>query len=78
MKVQVCMWKWCKERYSEYILARLKNDKDFYNKKNLIIEEFKCMGNCKNWPNILIDKDIHPHMSPTRASEIVFNNKKKK
>lgn len=74
MKVQVCTWKGCKERFSEYIVTRLKNDKEFYKKDSLIIEEFKCMWNCQNWPNILIDKEIYPHMSPVLASEKVFNN----
>ncbi len=80
MKVQVCTWKWCKSKFSEYILTRLKNDKEFYKKDSLIIDEFQCMGNCENGPNIIIDKDIHPHMTPALASEKVFNsnNKKKK
>jgi len=78
MKVQVCTGKGCKERFSEYILTRLENDKKFYDKDSLIIEEFKCMGDCKNWPNILIDKEIHTRVTPATASEKVFNTNKKK
>jgi NADH:ubiquinone oxidoreductase subunit E len=78
MKVQVCTWLWCKNKFSEYILTRLKNDKEFYKKDSLIIEEFKCMGDCKNWPNIIIDKEIHTHVTPVMASEKVFNTNKKK
>jgi len=78
MKVQVCTWKWCREKFSEYILTRLKNDKEFYWVwDNLIIEEFKCRWDCKHWPNIIIDKNIHTHMTPAKASELVFHNKKK-
>ena len=78
MKVKVCTWKWCKDKFSEYILTRLKNDREFYKKEWLIIEEFKCMWDCKNWPNMLVDKNIYTRMNPAKASEIVFNNKKKK
>jgi NADH:ubiquinone oxidoreductase subunit E len=79
MKVQVCTWNWCKGNFSEYILARLNSDKEFYeNCDNIILEEFNCLWDCKNWPNILVDKEIHTHMTPARASEIIFKNKKKK
>lgn len=79
MKVSVCCWKWCKDRFSHYILERLRNDMEFYWAwENIIIDEFKCMWDCENWPNIIIDKVIHPHMTPAKASELVFNNKKKK
>ena len=79
MKVQVCTGNWCKEKFSEYILTRLKSDKEFYkNRDNIILEEFKCMWDCKNWPNILVDKEIHTRMSHAKASKIIFKNKKKK
>ena len=78
MKVKVCTGKGCKGRFSEYILTRLKNDKKFYDKDGLIIEEFQCMWDCQNWPNIIVDKNIHTHVTPAKASEIVFNNNKKK
>ncbi len=78
MKVKVCTWKGCKEKFSEYILTRLKNDKEFYKKDALIIEEFKCMWDCKSGPNMIVDKNIHTHVTPAKASEIVFNTNKKK
>lgn len=48
MKIQVCTGKKCKQRWSEYILERLKNDKEFYKLNSLIIEECGCKNNCKN------------------------------
>lgn len=78
MKVSVCTWKWCKDRFSEYILDRLKSDVKFYWKENLIIEEFQCSWDCEKWPNIIVDKVIHPHMTPAKASEIIFKTNKKK
>ena len=82
MKIQVCVWKTCKERFSEYILNRLENDKKFYNFKDIEIETCPCTWNCNIWPSTIFDKQIKTGMSPTKASKILLdklnNNKKKK
>ena len=78
MKVQVCTWKTCTERFSEYILARLENDEKFYNKKNVIVESCMCLWQCKKWPNVVVDGTIYNNMNPSKASELVYNSKKKK
>lgn len=85
MKVFVCSWKACSENFSNYILKRLKNDKEFYNIKDLEIEESPCMWMCSSWPNIKIDKEIFNNVTPIKASDLVLkklwlkkSNKKKK
>ncbi len=77
MKVKICTWKECKSRFSEYILKRLKNDKEFYDFKNLEIEECTCLWECKKWPNILVDGKKEEHMSPAKTSEIIVKKLKK-
>ena len=77
MKVQVCCWKTCKERFSEYIITRLENDKEKNNLKNLTIEESKCMWECKIWPNIKIDGNKENRMNPAKVSELVRGKHKK-
>ena len=75
------MWKTCKDRFSEYIITRLNNDKERFNLKSLEIEESMCMGKCKEWPNIKVDWDIKNYINPAKASEFAFGknpNKKKK
>jgi len=78
MKVQVCKWKTCTERFREYVVTRLENDKKFLNKENVIIEDCMCLWQCKSWPNIVIDGQIHNYAAPAKASELVFSPKKKK
>ena len=79
MKIKVCMWSACKDRFSEYIITRLKNDKQIFNIDDLIIEESLCMWECKKWPNINVDWNIYNYITPVKASEFVFyKNKKKK
>ena len=85
MKIQVCTWKVCSDRFSEYIITRLKNDKERFNLDSLIIEECMCLGKCGDWPNISVDNDVRTHINPSKASEIAMkknnnnnNNKKKK
>jgi len=77
MKISICTWKWCREKFSEYIIKRIKNDIKFYWKDNIIIDTFECMWDCKNWPNIIIDKTIYPNITPAKASELIFKTNKK-
>ena len=82
MKIKVCTWKTCNDRFSEYIITRLKNDKDRFNLDSLEIEESLCMWKCKEGPNIMVDWDIKNYINPSKASEFAFwknpNKKKKK
>ena len=81
MKIQVCTWKTCKERFSEYILKRLESDKKFYDLNNVIVESCPCTWNCKDGPNVVFDWDVQNRMWPAKASEIMMekrNPKKKK
>jgi len=78
MKIKVCMWSACKDRFAEYIITRLKNDKERFNLKELDIEESLCMWACKKWPNISIDRDIKNYINPAKASEFAFWKVKKK
>jgi len=78
MKIKVCTWSVCKDRFSEYIITRLKNDKERFNLKDLEIEESLCMWECKKWPNIKVDWNMHNYITPSKASEFVFHTNKKK
>lgn len=71
MKVQVCTGKSCKEKFSNYIITRLRNDCKFYNWKNVEIVEETCMWECKKWPNIKIKNQVHNYVNPAKASELV-------
>lgn len=73
MKVQVCMGKSCKEKYSEYILKRLERDKERFNLTNVIITTCACIDGCKKWPNVMFDKHIEWNMTPTKASKMMMN-----
>jgi len=80
MIIKVCMWKTCQDRFSEYILTRLKADVDFYKKNDIEIEECMCLGQCKKWPNIVKGWEILNYITPAKASELIFkpkHNKKK-
>lgn len=78
MKIRVCTWKACSNKFSNYILDRLKNDKQRFNLENLIIEETECVWDCTKWPNIIVDWNLKNYVNPAKASELLFNNKKKK
>lgn len=78
MKINICTWKKCADKFSSYILTRLQNDKERFNLSNLIIEERGCFGDCDKWPIIEIDWKIMNYMNPAKASELALNNNKKK
>lgn len=77
MKVKVCTWKMCSERFSPYILTRLENDKKTFNLNNLEIESSLCMWKCKVWPNVMIENECASKMNPFKTSELVFKKLKK-
>lgn len=78
MKIKVCTGKACADRFSGYIITRLKNDKEKFNLDHVEIEECMCTWQCSKWPNIIIDKNIKNAMNPAKASELILNNNKKK
>lgn len=78
MKIKVCMWKTCSDRFSQYITTRLLNDKTRFNLSNLEVEDCMCLWQCKSGPNIVVDKDIKNYMNPAKASELALKHNKKK
>lgn len=78
MKVQVCMWKKCKERYSEYIYQRLERDKERFDMNNVILSTCACQDKCKEWPVVIFDKKTETRMDPIKASKIMMNKWKQK
>ena len=78
MKIKICTWKVCNDRFSEYVITRLKNDKQRFNLNKLEIEESMCMWKCDKWPNVQIDKEIINYVTPVKASELAFWKKTKK
>lgn len=77
MKIQVCTWSKCKANFSEYILKRLENDKEFCKNDNVILENCLCSWNCKDWPIVFFDWNIEKRVSPSSASKMVSDKKKK-
>lgn len=72
IKIKVCIWKSClNDRFSNYIIDRLKRDNKAFYWDNVIIEEINCMWECKKWPNIKINGKIHNYMDPIKASKIM-------
>lgn len=79
MVVKVCTGKTCASRFSPYILKRLLAEKAKYDPENKsIIEECGCQGNCKTWPNIVIDTVLFDRMDPIKASNLYLEGLKKK
>ena len=78
MKIQICTWKTCKSKFSSYIKKRLESDVDFYNWENIKIEECMCTWNCKDWPTVIFDWNLETHVSPAKASKIVYDKKQHK
>lgn len=76
MKIKICTGKMCKERYSEYIIKRIKNDIDFHSLDWVILEESPCMWQCSKWPNVMFDKHLESWVSPLKASKILLDKKK--
>ncbi len=78
MKVEVCVWKACKSRFSSYIVDRIKNDKIKFDLKNVEVTTCPCTGNCKIWPSMIVDSEVKTYMNPLKASNIVQGKPEKK
>ncbi len=77
MKIRVCKWKSCSEKFSNYIITRLQNDVKRFNLKDIEIEETLCMWKCTEWPNAFIDNEFHNRCNPLKVSELIFKKIKK-
>ncbi len=75
--VKVCRGSACKTNFSEYIIKRLQWDQERLGLSELHIEEAKCMGMCKRWPNVVVDEDLMNYAEPAKVSERVINGPKK-
>jgi len=74
MQVQVCSWKSCKGKYSNYITRRLNNDAIFYDSDSIAISEVSCMWECKKAPNIKFKNMVHNYVNPAKASQLIQKN----
>lgn len=77
MKIRVCRWKSCSEKFSNYIITRIENDKKRFNLKDIEIEETLCMWKCSEWPNVFIDNEFHNKCNPLKISELIFKKIKR-
>lgn len=73
MKIQVCTWKSCKSRFSEYIIKRIEWDKVRFNLENVNVETCPCQWNCKEWPTVIIDGKKESYCDPLKVSKIMFD-----
>jgi len=76
MKVQVCTGKTCREKFSNYILKRLENDKENFKLDHLIIETCACQKKCEEAPIIIIDGKIEVRMTGIKASKLIMERVK--
>lgn len=78
MKIQVCTWKSCKGRFSEYIVKRIQWDIEKFNLENVSVETCPCLGDCKIWPNVIIDWKKENYSDPIKVSRIMFEKIKQR
>lgn len=78
MKIQVCVWKSCKGKFSEYIIKRINWDISKFNLENVSIESCPCLGNCNEWPNVIIDWKKEHYSDPIKISKIMFEKIKQR
>ena len=75
--IKVCKGTTCSDKFSNYIITRIKRDIEKFDLKNIEIEESACMGMCKKWPNTKVDGDIMNYANPSKVSEAMFKKLKK-
>ncbi len=77
--IQVCNWKACSGRFSEYIKTRLESDKKFYDLPNVDVVNCPCTGNCKVGPSVIFwNEEVSIYMDPAKASGAMVDMFKKK
>ncbi len=78
MKIQVCTWKSCKSRFSEYILKRVAWDIEKFDLKNVSVETCPCLWDCKIWPNAVIDGKKENYCDPIKVSRMMLEKLKQR
>lgn len=73
MKVQICNWKLCKQKFSEYIFKRISQDIEKFKLHSIILEKCSCLWDCEKWPNVLIDWKIENYQDPAKTSKIILD-----
>lgn len=76
MEVKICKWKICSSKFSDYIVARLENDKKNFELNNLEISQTSCLWLCEKWPNILFDGKKITNQNPIKTSTLITKNYK--
>lgn len=76
MKIKICNWNSCKQKFSEYILKRLENDKEKLNLENLELEKSPCIWKCEFWINVSINWEIFSWQNPIKTSQLVIKKYK--
>lgn len=76
MKIMICNWKACQDRFCKYIEKRLKSDIEKFDLKNVMLESCACMWACKKWPNISVDWEIINYIDPAKAAKIMMDKTK--
>jgi len=69
MKIEVCFWPNCSERFSHYIYDRVKKDIEKYDLKNIQLEKSTCMWLCDKWPNVKIDWEVVNYANWAKIAE---------
>ena len=69
MKIEVCCWKTCKEKFGDYIITRVEWDIKKYGLKNIMIEKAACMWMCKKWPNVKVDWEAINYANWAKVAE---------
>ena len=73
MKISICDWKKCQDKFNKYIEKRLNSDIEKFEMKNIFVEKCSCMWSCSSWPNIKIDGEMINYCDPAKASKIMFD-----
>ncbi|HRI35711.1 MAG TPA: (2Fe-2S) ferredoxin domain-containing protein [bacterium] len=70
--VYVCHGRSCQERFSPYILLRLKNDRErFFPNDDIVLDTCLCRGKCQESPTIEVDGTLYTRMSPIAAGSML-------
>lgn len=78
MKIQVCTWKSCKGRFSEYILKRIASDIEKFKLENITYENCPCQWQCDKWPNVIVDGKIENYCDPIKISKMMLEKAKQR
>jgi len=76
MLIKVCNWNACKNKFSSYMITRIKRDIEKYNLKNVEIEKSSCMWKCTKSPNAKIDNETINYANPCKLSGAMFKKLK--